>query len=56
MLYEVITFISRERSYHGNTLGALSVSGFAQRRRQFEGALIPCTFVSAANAYSYNFV
>jgi len=44
-------FISRERSYHGNTLGALSVSGFAQRRRQFEGALIPCTFVSAANAY-----
>ena len=23
--------IARERSYHGNTLGALSVSGFAQR-------------------------
>jgi adenosylmethionine-8-amino-7-oxononanoate aminotransferase len=44
-------FISRERSYHGNTLGALSVSGFAQRREQFEGALIPCSFVSAANEY-----
>lgn len=44
-------FISRERSYHGNTLGALSVSGFVQRREQFEGALIPCSFVSAANEY-----
>jgi len=44
-------FIARQRSYHGNTLGALSVSGFAQRRKHFEGALIPCAFVSAANAY-----
>jgi adenosylmethionine-8-amino-7-oxononanoate aminotransferase len=44
-------FIARERSYHGNTLGALSVSGFAQRRKQFENSLIPCTFVSSANAY-----
>lgn len=44
-------FIARHRSYHGNTLGALSVSGFAQRRKQFEGALMPCTFVSAANTY-----
>lgn len=44
-------FIARQRSYHGNTLGALSVSGFAQRRKQFESSLIPCTFVSAANVY-----
>jgi len=44
-------FIARQRSYHGNTLGALSVSGFAQRRKQFEGSLIPCSFVSAANVY-----
>ena len=44
-------FIARERSYHGNTLGALSVSGFAQRRKQFEGSLFPCSFVSAANSY-----
>ena len=44
-------FIARERSYHGNTLGALSISGFAQRRKQFENSLIPCSFVSAANAY-----
>lgn len=44
-------FISRQRSYHGNTLGALAVSGFAQRRKQFEGSLFPCSFVSAANDY-----
>lgn len=44
-------FISRQRSWHGNTLGALSVSGFAQRRRAFEGSLLDVTFVSAANTY-----
>jgi adenosylmethionine-8-amino-7-oxononanoate aminotransferase len=44
-------FIARRRSWHGNTLGALSISDFAQRRRAFEGSLIPATFVSAANTY-----
>ncbi len=44
-------FIARRRSWHGNTLGALSVSDFAQRRRAFEGSLLEVTFVSAANAY-----
>jgi adenosylmethionine-8-amino-7-oxononanoate aminotransferase len=44
-------FIARERSYHGNTLGALSVSGFLERRRPFEGSLLTVSFVSAANAY-----
>lgn len=44
-------FIARERSYHGNTLGALSMSGFAERRLPFEGSLLDVTFVSAANAY-----
>jgi adenosylmethionine-8-amino-7-oxononanoate aminotransferase len=44
-------FIARRRSWHGNTLGALSISGFAQRRRAFEGSLLDVTFVSAANAY-----
>ena len=44
-------FISRNRSYHGNTLGALSVSGFSQRRKQFEDSLFPCSFVSSANTY-----
>ncbi len=44
-------FISRRRSWHGNTLGALSVSDFTARRRAFEGALFDVSFVSAANAY-----
>lgn len=44
-------FIARERSYHGNTLGALSMSGFAERRVPFEGSLLDVSFVSAANAY-----
>jgi adenosylmethionine-8-amino-7-oxononanoate aminotransferase len=44
-------FIARRRSWHGNTLGALSVSGFAARRRAFEGSLLDVSFVSAANAY-----
>ena len=44
-------FIARDRSYHGNTLGALSLSGFLERRRPFEGSLLDVEFVSAANAY-----
>jgi adenosylmethionine-8-amino-7-oxononanoate aminotransferase len=44
-------FIARRRSWHGNTLGALSISDFAQRRRAFEGSLLDVTFVSAANEY-----
>ena len=44
-------FIARERSWHGNTLGALAISGFAQRRAPFEGALTEASFVSQMNAY-----
>ena len=44
-------FIARERSYHGNTLGALSLSGMTERRRPFEGSLLDVSFVSPANAY-----
>src|SRR5262245_51941893 len=44
-------FIARERSYHGNTLGALSVSGFLERRVAYEGALVPASFISPANVY-----
>lgn len=44
-------FISRERSWHGNTIGALSVSGFLERRAAFEGALVEGSRISAANAY-----
>jgi adenosylmethionine-8-amino-7-oxononanoate aminotransferase len=44
-------FISRQRSWHGNTLGALSVSHFKSRRDAFEGSLLDVSFVSAANDY-----
>jgi adenosylmethionine-8-amino-7-oxononanoate aminotransferase len=44
-------FVARHRSWHGNTLGALAISGFAERRAPYEGALMPASFVSAANAY-----
>lgn len=44
-------FISRERSWHGNTMGATSISGFQARREAFEGALMPSHLLSPANAY-----
>jgi len=44
-------FIGRRRSWHGNTLGALSVSDFRERRTAFEGSLLDVAFVSAANTY-----
>jgi adenosylmethionine-8-amino-7-oxononanoate aminotransferase len=44
-------FISRRRSWHGNTLGALSVSDFKARREPFEGALVHATFIPAVNPF-----
>lgn len=44
-------FISRQRSWHGNTLGALGLSGFAERTLAYEGAFIPSIKLSPANAY-----
>jgi len=44
-------FISRRRSWHGNTLGALAVSDFRARRLPFEGALTEASFLSCVNAY-----
>jgi adenosylmethionine-8-amino-7-oxononanoate aminotransferase len=44
-------FIARERSWHGNTLGALGVSGFLERRTPFEGAFIDAIRISPANTY-----
>jgi adenosylmethionine-8-amino-7-oxononanoate aminotransferase len=44
-------FIARERSWHGNTLGALSVSGFKERRAPFERALLDVSHLSPVNAY-----
>lgn len=44
-------FISRQRSWHGNTLGALGLSGFAERTAAYEGAFIPSIKISPANTY-----
>jgi adenosylmethionine-8-amino-7-oxononanoate aminotransferase len=44
-------FISRERSWHGNTLGALGLSGFSERTVAYEGAFIPSIKIPPANAY-----
>lgn len=44
-------FISRHRSWHGNTLGALGVSGFSERTVAYEGAFIPSIKLAAVNAY-----
>lgn len=44
-------FISRQRSWHGNTLAALSLSGFAERRAPFERALPPVRMLHAVDAY-----
>jgi adenosylmethionine-8-amino-7-oxononanoate aminotransferase len=43
--------ISRRLSYHGNTLGALSVSGNPFRRGPYEPLLFPATFIDACYAY-----
>lgn len=50
-LHDKHCFIARDRSYHGNTLGALSMSGFRERRLPFERSLLDVSFVGAANAY-----
>lgn len=44
-------FIARERSWHGNTLGALSVSGFLERKAAYEGSLLDVIRISPVNAY-----
>jgi adenosylmethionine-8-amino-7-oxononanoate aminotransferase len=44
-------FIARRQSYHGNTLGALSVGGNQWRREPFAPILIPATHVSACYPY-----
>jgi adenosylmethionine-8-amino-7-oxononanoate aminotransferase len=44
-------FIARWQSYHGNTLGALSIGGNAWRREMFGPILVPSNHISAAYAY-----
>jgi adenosylmethionine-8-amino-7-oxononanoate aminotransferase len=49
---ERINFIAREGSYHGTTLGSLSMSGHVARRGLFVDMLLPnIGRVSACNAY-----
>jgi len=43
--------IARRQSYHGNTLGALAVSGNAARRKLFSEFLFPVQHVSPCYAY-----
>ncbi|GAB6054063.1 aspartate aminotransferase family protein [Magnetospira thiophila] len=46
--------ISRQQSYHGNTLGALAVGGNKQRRAPFEPLLMEgVSHISACNPYRY---
>lgn len=46
-------FVARKQAYHGNTIGAMSVSSNMPRRAPYEGALMlsNVSFVSAAYAY-----
>ena len=44
-------FIARRQSYHGNTLGALSVSGNQWRRKQFEPLLIDVDHIAPCYQY-----
>ena len=47
-----VNFIAREGSYHGTTLGSLSMSGHVARRSLFQDMLLPNGHrVSACNAY-----
>lgn len=47
-----VNFISRERSYHGNTLGALAVSGFPARKAPYIPLLMKNVHhVSSCNPY-----
>ena len=47
-----VNFIAREGSYHGTTLGSLSMSGHVARRSLFKEMLLPNIHrVSACNAY-----
>lgn len=44
-------FIARRQSYHGNTLGALSVGGNQWRREPFDPILMPATHIAPCYPY-----
>ena len=44
-------FIARKQSYHGNTIGALSIGGNLLRRKPFDPILVEGHHISACNEY-----
>lgn len=44
-------FIARRQSYHGNTLGALSVGGNEWRRKHFSAIMVPGNHIAPCIAY-----
>ena len=44
-------FIARRQSWHGYTIGALSLSGHVARRAPYEGMLLDVKHIGAVNAY-----
>jgi adenosylmethionine-8-amino-7-oxononanoate aminotransferase len=44
-------FIARERSYHGNTMGALSLGHDVNRRETYEPLLLPMTHIAPCYEY-----
>jgi len=46
-------FIARQRSYHGNTLGALSLGGDVNRRQPYEPMLQPVNHIAPCYEYRY---
>lgn len=46
-------FISRQMSYHGNTLGALAVGGHAGRRRIYQPMLAETSQIAPCHAYRF---
>jgi adenosylmethionine-8-amino-7-oxononanoate aminotransferase len=46
-------FIARRQSYHGNTLGALSVGGNALRRQPYEAMLMESSHIAPCYAYRH---
>ena len=48
-------FIARKQSYHGNTIGALSIGGNLWRRKPFDPILVEGHHISACNEYRDKF-
>lgn len=49
-------FISREQSFHGNTLGALALAGNPRRRRAFEPMLFESHQIAPCYAYRHQLI